>query len=128
MRVGMRVSNWKPQQFDGQFIAASMERLERAAEVIAAKARQRVPVGTVTRSAGSGKYWMEREPGSLKRSIRVVKKNDGTSRNVRVYAGNKKVFYARLVEYGSIKKGARPFLRPALNSSKAEIKSALGVT
>ena len=121
----MRVSNWNPQKFDSEFAAASMDRLKAAAEVIAEKARQRVPVGTITRPAGTGKYWMEREPGSLKKSIRVVTKTDSNSRNVRVYAGNSKVFYARFVEYGTIKKGARPFLRPALNSSKAEIKSIL---
>jgi HK97 gp10 family phage protein len=122
----MRVSNWNPQQYDGQFIAASMARLVKAAEIVAEKARAKVPVGSISRPAGkSGKYWTERTPGSLKKSIRVVKKHDSTTRNVRIYAGNKKVFYARLVEFGSIKKGARPFLRPALNGSKAEIKAIL---
>jgi HK97 gp10 family phage protein len=122
----MRVSNWNPQQYDGQLIAASMERLVKAAEIVAEKARAMVPVGSISRPVGkAGKYWTERSPGSLKKSIRVVQKHDSTTRNVRIYAGNKKVFYARLVEFGSIKKGARPYLRPALNGSKSQIKSIL---
>ena len=31
----MRVSNWSPQKFDGEIITAGMDRLEKAAEVIA---------------------------------------------------------------------------------------------
>jgi HK97 gp10 family phage protein len=120
-----RVSNWNPQKYDGEFISASMERLTLAAGVIAERAKQKAPVGTITRKPGGGKYWTEREPGSLKKSIRVVRKNDDNIRNVRVYAGNRKVYYARMVEYGTSKKGARPYLRPALNGSKAEIQSIL---
>lgn len=121
----MRVSNWSPQKYDGEFMNASMDRLEAAAEIVATKARQKVPVGTITRKVIGGKYWTEREPGSLKKSIRVVRKKDSKSRNVWIMAGNKKVFYAKFVEFGTVKKGAQPFLRPALNSSKAEIKSIL---
>ena len=121
-----KVSNWNPQRYDGQFMAASMDRLEAAAEIIAELARKKVPVGTITRKIGkSGKYWTERTPGSLRRSIRVVKLHDSKARNVRVYAGNSKVYYARMVEFGTAKKAARPFLRPALNANKSKIRSIL---
>ena len=119
----MRVSNWQPQRFDGEIIGAAMDRLERAAEVVATDARRRAPVG-VNVPAGQGK-WSGREAGALKKSIRVVRLHGDKRRNIRVYAGSKQVFYARFVEYGTSKMSARPFLRPALNSSKGKIQSIL---
>lgn len=126
----MRVSNWNPQQFDGEFMNASMDRLREAAEVIASKARAKCPVGTISRPIyKTGKYagqpWTARDAGALKKTIRVVeKKETGTeimkNRNVRVYCGNYIVFYAQLCEYNN-----RAFLRPALNASKSEIRSIL---
>ena len=108
----MRVSNWQPQKFDGEIIAASMDRLEKAGEVIAAAARQRVPVSS----------------GKLKNTIRVRRLKGDPRRNVRVYAGNRikdGAFYAHMVEYGTAKMRARPFLRPALNASKSAIQGIL---
>lgn len=126
----MRVSNWNPQAFDGEFLNASMERLRAAAEVVATKARIRCPVGTISRPIyKTGKYagqpWTARDAGALKKTIRVVEKREtGTAimktRNIRVYAGNYLVYYAQIVEYNG-----RQFLRPALNSSKAEIRNIL---
>jgi len=108
----MRVSNWKPQQFDGEIMTASMDRLEKAAEVVANEARRRVPVRS----------------GKLKDTIRVVRLRDSDARNVRIYAGNRKkggAYYAHIVERGSVKMRAKPFLRPALNASKKMIQSIL---
>ena len=126
----MRVSNWNPQKYDAEFINASMDRLRKAAEVVAAKARSNCPVGTISRPIyKTGPYagctWTARDAGALKKTIRVVEKHElGTEmsriRNVRVYAGNFNVYYAKIVEYAGKK-----FLRPALNESKAEIKSIL---
>jgi HK97 gp10 family phage protein len=121
----MRVSNWQPQKFDGEFFNASMDRLERAAEVIASKARARAPIGESRAQYKSGKDYTSRESGALKASVRVVRLYDQKARNVRVYAGSRKVYYARFVEFGTVKMSAKPFLRPALNSSKAEIRSIL---
>jgi len=106
----MRISNWKPQKFDGEFIDASLDRLEKCGEMIANDAKRRV--GVVT--------------GELKKSIRVTRLKSGENRNIRVYAGNKKAFYARWVEYGhGQKKKAHPFLRPALNASKPKLQEIL---
>ncbi len=74
---------------------------------------------------GSGKDWTAREAGALKKTIRVVRLKGDTRRNVRVYAGNREVYYARFVEYGTVKMKAKPFLRPALNASKAKIQTIL---
>ena len=108
----MRVSNWNPKRFDGEIITAGMDRLEKAAEVIASGARQRVPVAS----------------GKLKNSIRVTRLKDDPRRNIRIYAGNRKKdgpYYAHMVEYGTVKMKAKPFLRPALNAAKPQIQSIL---
>ncbi len=89
-----------------------MDRLEKAGEIIAADARRRVPVDT----------------GRLKDSIRVTRLKGDPKQNIRVYAGNRLKggpFYAHMVEYGTVKMRARPFLRPALNGSKAQIKQIM---
>ena len=125
----MRISNWNPQQYDGQFINASMGRLKKAANVVADKARARCPVGTISRPIyKSGPYagqpWTARDAGQLKRSIRVTEKRGQSGipmrRNIRIYAGNRLAYYAAIVEYSG-----KRFLRTALNSSKAEIKQIL---
>jgi hypothetical protein len=127
----MRVSNWKPQQYDSEFINAGMGRLRKAAEVVAAKARSRCPVGTISRPVYkrgpyAGKPWTAREAGALKKTIRVVEKHEKFAgeiakiRDVRVYAGNFLVYYAKVVEFAGKK-----FLRPALNDSKTEIRAIL---
>lgn len=126
----MRVSNWNPQAFDGEFMNASMDRLKAAAEVIASKARAKCPVGTISRpiyktGKYAGKPWTARDAGALKKTIRVVeKKEKGTefakSRNIWIMAGNYITYYAQVVEYNG-----KAFMRPALNASKSEIKSIL---
>ncbi len=117
----MRVENWHPEIITAEIEKKAMDRLAKGAEVVASKARSRCPVG-FTVPKGKGK-WSGREAGALKKTIRVVRLKGDPKQNIRVYAGNKEVFYARFVEYGTIKMGARPFMRPALNQSKAEIKS-----
>ena len=108
----MRVSNWSPQKFDGEIITAGMDRLEKAAEVIASGARQRDRVAS----------------GKLKNSIRVTRLKGDPRRNIRVYAGNRTkggAYYAHMVEYGTAKMNAKPFLRPALNAAKSQIQDIL---
>jgi len=128
----MRVSNWNPQKFDGEFLNASMDRLREAAGIIASKARSKCPVGTISRpiyktGKYAGKPWTARDAGSLKKTIRIVEKEKqkysvelSSGRNIRVYAGNYLVYYAQVVEYNG-----KQFLTPAVNSSKNEIKQIL---
>ncbi len=121
----MRISNWNPKIADAEIKGNAMDRLQIAGEVVANNARQRVPIGKSRPGAKGGKDWTAREAGALKRSIRVVRLHGDPKRNVRIYAGSRAVFYARFVEYGTVKMPAKPFLRPALNASKARIKSIL---
>lgn len=128
----MRVENWNPNVMDETFENVAIERLVEAANVVARSARQRCPVGTVSRpiyktGRYAGQYWTARDAGQLKKSIRVVQKKSKSGRplsrkrNVRVYAGHRKAYYAKIVEFNQ-----RAFLRPALNSSIPEIKQIIG--
>jgi len=119
-----KVAFWNPKIADDIIFPKAMKRLEKAAEVVAEKARSRCPVGTVSRpmyktGRYAGQYWTARDAGQLKKSIRVVKLRGSKARNVRVYAGHKKAFYAQIVEFYT------PFMRPAVNSSKRQIKWVL---
>lgn len=129
----MRVANWNPKRFDAELADVCMGRLRAAGEKLADIARDEVPVGNIYRPVyKSGKYagkeWTAREPGALKSTIRVVEKWQTYStplaqnRNIRVYAGNKKVFYASIVEYS-----VKPFMRKAKRRALPAIKEALGV-
>jgi HK97 gp10 family phage protein len=102
-------------------------------------AKARCPVGTITRDGkwttgnvsftpskgknkGSlvefeGKRWTGREPGDLKKTIRRVV-NEKKKSNFRVYAGSYKIYWAYMVEMGTSKMAARPFLRPAFEAAK----------
>ena len=127
----MRVEAWNPNSMDQEFENVAIERLVEAAEVVASNARRKCPVGTVSRpiykrGPYAGQVWTARDAGQLKRSIRVVRKKTKSGkafskrRDVRVYAGHYLAYYARIVEY------SRPFLRPGLYASTAEIKSIVG--
>jgi len=129
----MRVANWNPNRFDQEFEKISIERLVEAAEVIAAATRRTCPVGTVSRpiyKSGpyAGQFWTARDAGELKRSIRVVRRRTKSGkaftkkRNVRVYAGHKKAYYASIVEH------SKPFMRPAQSSSLSQVKTIIGAT
>lgn len=59
--------------------------------------------------------WRSRSSGRLKSSITstVVQRNDRTAVLGFLEAGNAEAFYARFVEFGTIKMAPRPFIRPA---------------
>ncbi len=117
-------ANWKPQ---GEITAAVektvMDRLETAADLVAARARMLVPVQT----------------GALRDSIRVTRLKGDPKLNIRVYAGSRVkggsmkkgaergAFYARWVEYGSVHNDIprKSYLRPALNEVRGRVKTIL---
>jgi HK97 gp10 family phage protein len=106
----MRVQGWYPNEKEITEIIEheAMNRLERAGHLVAESARGLVPVRT----------------GKLKSTIRVVRLKGDPKQNIRVYAGNRQkegAYYAHMVENGTIKSPARPFLRPALNKNKSGI-------
>lgn len=108
----MKIKNWAPAQITAEVEKTAMDRLEKAGEIVADRARSLVPVRS----------------GKLKATIRVVRLRGDAKQNIRVYAGNREkggAFYAHMVEYGTVKMAAKPFLRPALNASKGGIMNKM---
>ena len=108
----MRVVDWHPETITAEIEKKAMDRLEAAANVVRDRARQKVKVDT----------------GALRNSLRVRRLKGDPKLDVRVYAGNRKkrveggAFYAHMVEFGTVKMPAKPFLRPALNECKGQIR------
>ena len=128
----MRLENFNPNRYDAEFENVAIERLVEAGEVVASAARRKCPVGTISRpmyKSGpyAGQAWTARDAGQLKRSIRTARKKTKSGkafsrkRDIRIIAGGKLPFYARIVEH------SKPFLRPALAQSIPAIKSIIGV-
>jgi len=104
----MRVVDWAPERITAEIEKKAMDRLEKAAEYVADAARSRVPVDT----------------GRLRDTIRVTRLKGDPKLDIRVYAGSREkggAFYAHMIEYGTVKMKAKPFLRPALNQAKSVI-------
>lgn len=133
----MRVENWNWKKADDMVAGKSVARLRKAAEVIANNTRKECPVGTESRpiykkGPYAGQPWTARDAGALKKSVRVVeRKNEKNGHElvqfaslgpygiIRVYAGHYLAYYAAIVEH------ATPFMRPAVNVSKGQVKSIL---
>ena len=127
------------QKYDGEFKAAGMARIEKAAKAIQGIAKGFCEAGSITRPVrkryvyqhhlepSSGPLWTAREIGGMMRSIRVSRSHDASVPNVRVYAGNFAAWYAIQMEFGRgrWKGGARPFLRPALHTGESVVRSII---
>ena len=138
----MRIEGWKGKQVFDSLIAAAMVGANAVMDDHVKGAKALCPVGTVKRGGANqmkdvlfttkrGKIvnfiadtWMERIPGSLKNSIRKVEKYDRAG-NIRVYAGNKQVFYARFVEFGTAKTKRQSYMRPSWQAIKGTIKDRI---
>jgi len=151
--IGLKIKEVCQQITDAAMVGANEVMDE---SVIIAKrlcpTRKDVPVGTAYRTSkrvlrdvlftpktgrGKGKTvnfiadtQVGRVAGSLRSTIRKVEKYDRPS-NLRVYAGNKDVFYARFTEYGTASTGwgkgvpKQPFMRPAFQSIKGKAKDII---
>jgi len=135
----MKVRNWNPKKFDEEFLNVGMGRLRNAAELVAAetKAKLQSRIGSGVRSTGisrpvyktgpyAGVAWTRRDFGELLKSVRITEKHGQgghevyKDRNIRVYVGNYRAYYARIFEF------TRPFLRPAWRSSLGKVKAIIG--
>ena len=127
----MRIENFNPNRFDQTFEDVAVERLVEAAEVVKVAIKRRTPVGTVSRpmyrtGPYAGAFWTARDAGELKRSVRVVRQRTkvrkalSKKRNVRVYCGHAKAYYALIVEF------SKPFMRPGFESVVGQVKEIIG--
>lgn len=131
----MRATKWNTSDFEKRCKGVGMDRLEKACWAIADEAkrilRSKIKGPPITRPVPPGRtdVWMERTPGAMVDTIRVVRRKGDTSRNVWIMAGNYKTWWAKQMEYGrgGWKGGAKSFLRPALRRAKslAGVRSAL---
>lgn len=76
------------------------------AEIIEAKAKERVPVLS----------------GRLRDSIHTEFQGSG---DWNVVAGSRDVFYGHMIEFGTTRAPAHPFLVPALEESRTEVEKAV---
>jgi hypothetical protein len=132
-----RVAGWNPQVLDEEIYGNAMDRLRECAQLVANSARSQCPVGTISRpiyrrGPYAGQTWTKRDAGALKKTIRITERKEkygvliAQFRNIRVYAGNFDVYYAKIVEYHLGNGGTgRSFLRPALNQNKSAMKGIL---
>ena len=111
--------NWFKENVLRSARGAQFKALKKVGTVVAKRARANCPVGTEIRGtaksgASAGKYWTERMPGTLKKSIRskvILKKM-----KVQIIAGNRReAFYAAFVDLRI------PYMRPALHASHGDI-------
>jgi len=141
-----RISGARVQEVGDSIYGQCLENGNVLMDSITAHARRICPVGTVTRKEGYAKRfvsfipksgrksgtlvefmantWIGRSPGSLRDSVRRVNSRRKPG-SIRVYAGHYKVFYAFMVERGTVKTRPQPFLGPAWNSGKARALTVL---
>ena len=139
----MRVANWHAKEIFTGIMADALQAANDVMDDVVIAAKGKCPVGTVTRegkwssakvsftpktgankgklvSFSTDKRWTGRAPGDLKGTIRRVTK-PARPGNIRVYAGSFKIDWAHMVEYGTMKFPAHPFLRPTFNGIKNSI-------
>jgi HK97 gp10 family phage protein len=115
--------DWHPENITAEIEKKAMDRLEKAAGYVQLQAILKCPVG-IDVPKGKGK-WSGRKAGDLRRTIRVVRLHGDPKLNVRIYAGNKEVYYAHFVEHGTVNMPAKPFLRPAFHAAKGNIMNIM---
>lgn len=128
----MRVERWDMSGANRAIGAEGHRRALKAANIIADAARARCPVGTEKRpmykkGPYAGKPFTARDGGALKKSIRVVERDEEKygfeiahlGSGVRVYAGHYLAYYAAIVEFFS------PFIRPARDATRNRVKDIL---
>lgn len=127
----MRIESFNPNRYDQEFENVAIERLVEAAEVVKAAIKRRTPVGTTSRpiyrtGPYAGAFWTARDEGQLKRSVRVVRRKTKSGkafskkRNIRIYCGHAKAYYAKMVEFYT------PFMRPGFESVVGQVREIIG--
>ncbi len=127
-----KMIKWDTAGFLAECGKVGMDRLEAGARIIRDDAKRilqsKIKGPPVTRIPGrrvNPPVWMERDPGALVATIRVVRKRDSSCRNIWIMAGNYKTWWALQTEYGrgGWKGGAKAFLRPAMANAPSAIKA-----
>ena len=150
----MRVGKWKADEIFMAAKDAALMAIREQAELVAAQTRATVHVDTETyreprfstslrdisfipskgRNKGDtvsfkAQVWLGRKPGDLKATIRTVEKPDKLG-NIRVIAGNFKIYWARFAEYGVPSRNIPQslFMRNAFDAVKPKVKEAVAAS
>jgi hypothetical protein len=127
---------WNTKEFEFACIGATMDRLESAAKIVRDQAKgilskklqgKWTEHGPYKSGDYAGATWTARYKKEMVNTVRVVKKQDISSRNVWIMAGNYNTWWAIQMEYGrgDWKGRQRSFLRPALKGAAAAMKSVI---
>jgi HK97 gp10 family phage protein len=113
---------WDDRAFLAVINKSMAPKLKKSANIVADIARDDVPIGQIRRAATQFASWKGRKPGSLLKSIKVVKSKfkDG---GYLVKVGGHDTYYWFFVEYGTSEMYPRWFMRGALRKAKARLRS-----
>ena len=147
----MRVERWKAKEIFSQIAEEAIAAGNDVMDEVVMLARNKCPIGHITRegkftkanvsitssftpSKGknkgitrtttaqffTNKRWTGRNPGDLRATIRRVERK-GRRGNIWVMAGNYKIYWAHMIEYGTVQSKMQSFLRPALHQIKTVV-------
>jgi HK97 gp10 family phage protein len=112
-----------------KFQIEGLEELDKAVRKLPQNVQKRVLKGAL-RAGGrvivkSAKQKVRKKTGTLRKSIHL---KTGKSRDgAKVFVATKpEAFYSHMVEFGTSKMQARPFLRPAFDETQEEVIKAIG--
>jgi HK97 gp10 family phage protein len=113
---------WDDRQLAIEINKSMNSKLRSSAEIVADYARANINDGKIKRAATQFASWKGRKPGSLRKSVKVVKsKFKGGGWLVKV--GGHDTYYWFFVEYGTSKMAPQHFMRDALRDAKARIRA-----
>lgn len=100
--------------------AATRAAMEKGADELVAMMKRLAPVDSGDLRDSIAWTW-----GAAPRNSIVLAKSspDGKGMRIVVYAGDDFAFYARMVEFGTVKSAAQPFFFPSYRAMKKRIKS-----
>lgn len=123
---------WNDTAFIAECVGVGMDRLEAGAgavrddarRILKSKLRGDIHRPVYRKGPYKGQIYTERNAGDMVNTIRVVRKKDSSTREVRIYIGNFKTWWATQMEYGrgGWKGKARPSIRPAMNNAANTFK------
>ena len=100
------------------------DELERIAEDLVSDMRQVAPRGATGKLAGSiGWTWGDAPKGTM--TLGTVRGQDYGALRITIYAGGGDAFYARFVEFGTVKMPAHPFFFPVWRARKRRTRGRI---
>lgn len=101
--------------------ARAREALEQSAEEIVGMMRNLVPKGETRQAVGSiGWTWGDAPAGTV-----AIASGEAGGLKITIYAGGGEAFYARFLEFGTVKMAAQPFFYVSYRANRKRAKSRI---